>query len=271
MTSCCVCGIAHRVSAAAAACIHIESTLLSGGKVLFVSISKHGLYADTLLKKQFDIYAWLWYSTKQENKAEKGDSMNDSQQILELARQNNGVITAAMAADAGYSMGSLKYLTDTGRLERNSRGVYTLPDVLEDEFINIQSRYKKGIFSLDTALFLFDLTDRTPIRFHMTFPPTYNLTNPKANGIICSGSKEPFYSLGIEEVSTPAGNIVRCYSAERTLCDILRARNHTDIQVAAEAFKQYVTRKDKNIPLLSEYAMLLRVEERLRPYMEVLL
>ena len=197
--------------------------------------------------------------------------MTDSKQILELAKMNNGIITTAMVVDAGFSRGSLKYLSDTGSLERASRGVYTLPDVLEDEFVSIQSRYKRGIFSLETALFLCDLTDRTPMKFNMAFPASYNLTNPKLNGISCNCIKEPLYSLGITQMTTPGGNTVRCYSAERTLCDILKPRNRTDIQVVSSAFKQYVARKDKNIPLLSEYAKALHVEDRLRSYLEVLL
>ena len=197
--------------------------------------------------------------------------MTDSKQILEFAKQNNGVITTAMVVNAGFPRGSLKYLSDTGRLERASRGVYTLPEVLEDEFVNIQIRYKRGIYSLDTALFLCGLTDRTPLKYHMVFPSTYNLTNPKFDGIVCSGSKEPLYSLGVADLTTPGGNIVRSYCAERTLCDILKPRNRTDIQVVAGAFKRYVAKKDKNIPLLSEYAGALHVYEKLRSYLEVLL
>lgn len=200
-----------------------------------------------------------------------GDRMKESDQILELVRQNNGVITTAMVVNEGFSRGSLKYLADIGRLEHAARGVYTLPEAWEDEFINIQSRYKRGIYSLDTALFLCDLTDRTPVRFHMTFPSTYNLTNPKKDGIVCSGSKEPLYSLGVTDLTTPGRNTVKGYCAERTLCDILKPKNHTDIQLVSDAFKRYAARKDKNIPLLSQFAKVLRVEERLRSYLEVLL
>ena len=105
--------------------------------------------------------------------------MNNSQTIIELAKQNNGVITTAMVVAAGCSRGSLKYLADNGTVEKSSRGVYTLPTVWEDEFVNLQGRYKRGIFSLGTALFLCDLTDRTPNKYHMTFPGTYNLSSPK--------------------------------------------------------------------------------------------
>ena len=197
--------------------------------------------------------------------------MNDSQLIMKLAKQNNGVITTAMVVAMGCSRGSLKYLADKGMLEKSSRGVYTLPEVWDDEFVNLQGRYKRGVFSLETALFLWDLSDRTPNRYHMTFPGTYNLASPKSEGVICSGAKEPFYIMGITEVKTPGGNIVKAYNAERTLCDILRPRNHVDVQIVTDAFKRYAGRKEKNIPLLSEYAGMLKVENRLRSYLEVLL
>ena len=50
--------------------------------------------------------------------------------------------------------------------------------------MNLQARFRKGIFSNETALFLLDLTDRTPNRFDMTFTETYNLTNVKKEQII---------------------------------------------------------------------------------------
>lgn len=110
-------------------------------------------------------------------------------EILKLAKKHNGIITTSTIIKAGFSRGNLTYLINSGRLEQTSRGVYTLPDVWEDEFLNLQTRYKRGIFSLNTALFLYDLTDRTPAQYQMTFPSTYNLTNPKKDNILCSGTK----------------------------------------------------------------------------------
>ncbi len=146
-----------------------------------------------------------------------------------------------------------------------------MPGVWDDEIFNLQNRFKKGIYSHETALFLWDLTDRTPNRYHMTFPMNYNLTNPKEEDILCAQCKNELYGLGLTEVITPGRNIVKAYSAERTLCDILKPRSRVDIQMVTEAFKRYAVRADKNIPLLSEYAKKLRVETRLRAYLEVLL
>ncbi len=193
------------------------------------------------------------------------------EKIIKMAKENNGVVTTAMIVAAGFSRGNIKYLVDKGKLEKSSRGVYILPGVWDDEIFNLQNRFKRGIYSRETALFLWDLTDRTPNRYHMTFPMNYNLTNPKQENICCTQCKMELYDLGRAEAVTPGGHIVGTYSAERTLCDILKSRSRVDIQVVAETFKRYAVRADKNIPLLSEYAKILRVETRLRAYLEVLL
>jgi len=194
-----------------------------------------------------------------------------TEEIIKMAKENNGVVTTAMVVAAGFSRGNIKYLEDKGLIEKSARGVYILPEVWDDEMFNLQSRFKRGIYSHETALFLWDLTDRTPNAYSMTFPASYNLTKPKEEKVCCTQCKEDFYGLGIVEANTPGGNEVKVYSIERTLCDILRPQSDVDIQVVSEAFKRYAKRKDKNIPVLSEYAKQLKVEKRLRAYLEVLL
>lgn len=194
-----------------------------------------------------------------------------TEEIIRMAKENNGTVTTAMVVEAGFSRGNIKYLADKGMIEKSARGVYILPEVWEDEIFNLQNRFKRGIYSHETALFLWDLTDRTPNRYHMTFPANYNLTNPKEENVQCVQCTEALYELGIANAMTPGGNEVRAYSMERTLCDILRPHSRIDIQIVTEAFKRYANRSDKNIPVLSEYAKMLKVETKLRTYMEVLL
>ena len=194
-----------------------------------------------------------------------------TEEIIRMAKENNGTVTTAMVVAAGFSRGNIKYLVDKGMIEKSARGVYILPEVWEDEIFNLQNRFKRGIYSHETALFLWDLTDRTPNRYHMTFPVNYNLTNPKEENVQCVQCTEALYELGIADVITPGGNVVRAYSVERTLCDILRPHSCVDIQVVTAAFKRYANRVDRNIPVLSEYAKILKVETRLRNYLEVLL
>lgn len=197
--------------------------------------------------------------------------MNVSDKIIQLAKENNGVVTAAILSDKGILRGNLKKLVDEGKLEKTARGVYILPEIWEDEFVNLQARFKKGVFSNETALFLWDLTDQTPNRYDMTFPHNYNLTNVKSEGVNCSRVKQEWYAEGKTQLESPGGNRITVYNMERTLCDILRKRGGINTGIITEAFKRYTVRNDKNIPLLSEYAKMFRVEEKVRSYLEVLI
>lgn len=64
---------------------------------------------------------------------------------------------------------------------------------------------------------------------------------------------------------------VPVYDMERTICDLIRSRNHIEMQTYQDALKQYARRKDKNLRNLMNYAQLFRVEKILRQYLEVLL
>ncbi|MCI1649040.1 type IV toxin-antitoxin system AbiEi family antitoxin domain-containing protein [Bifidobacterium tibiigranuli] len=196
--------------------------------------------------------------------------MSESSMVLALAQNNKGMVTSAMVQDAGIARQYLKILVARGLLERIDRGVYVLPDAWADEFVVLQSRFKKGVFSLETALFLHDLTDRTPVSYAMTFPENYNVTNTRRDGVLAHRATRKIYSSGVVKVTTPAGNQVAAYSAEKTLCDILRPKNGIESGVAAEAFTRYMSRKNRDIPQLSAYAKLLKVEQKVRSYLEVL-
>lgn len=197
--------------------------------------------------------------------------MKQTEIVIEMMKKNNGIVTSSQIDAIGMSRSVLRYLLSKGLIEKSERGVYILPAVWDDEIFNIHQRYRKGIYSLDTALFLNGLTDRTPRKYHMTFPSNYNISNVDKSRVIPNRVKMELYEVGKIELPTPGGNMVECYNCERTLCDILRSRNNTDIQLISEAFKKYIINKEKNIVLLSEYAKMTRVEAKLRSYLEALL
>lgn len=191
--------------------------------------------------------------------------------IIEIAKKNNGTVTSAMVSALGFSRGHLTHLIDSGKLERTGRGVYVLPDVFEDEIYTMQCRFKRGVFSGETALFLWDLTDRTPNRYSMTFPYSYNPSSAKAQNIKCTVCIKGLFEIGMTEIKTPGQNTVKVYNRERTLCDLLRKGASIEIQLVTDAFKRYVQLPDKNIARLSEYSKTFKVNEKVRSYLEVLL
>lgn len=196
--------------------------------------------------------------------------MTSLERILKAAEANGGIITTEQVNKMKIHRTTLRNMVDKGLLDHSARGVYVLPSKLDDEFYNLQTRLKKGVFSNGTALYLLGFTDRTPVKFDMTFPTSYNTSSIK-NEITAHRVKKELYEKGIISVKTPSGNEVNAYCIEHTLCDILQVKYAIDIQVVTDAFKRYSKYKNKNLPLLSEFAKMSRVEEKVRNYLEVLI
>lgn len=183
----------------------------------------------------------------------------------------NGVITTSDLAQFDIPRVYLSMLEQNGEIERVSRGVYKTPSALEDEMLIFQSKYKSSIYSHETALFLHDLTDRTPLRYSITAPSGYHspLLNKSGHKIYYVARK--LFELGATTMYSSLGNEIRVTNLERTICDALRSRNQMEIQSVNSALKRYVTKKEKNINLLYSYAKAFHVQKIVRQYIEVLL
>jgi predicted transcriptional regulator of viral defense system len=191
--------------------------------------------------------------------------------IKKMLKNGNGIITATQVTDVGIPRRCLSAMAESCAIYRVGRGLYALPEGWEDELFFMQYQFSKGIFSHETALYLHEITDRTPIRYTMTFPAGYNTGNVKEQGIVAKLSTKETYALGITEVASPSGNQLAVYDIERTLCDIVKTRHRADIQVVNQAMKNYARSKSKDIAKLMDYAEVLRVKPKILKYMEVLL
>jgi hypothetical protein len=83
--------------------------------------------------------------------------------------------------------------------------------------------------------------------------------------------KKELLEVGKTIVEDNCGNQIPMYDLERTICNLVRSRNSIEIQDFNSVLKSYVSRKDKDLNILMEYAKLFRVDKILRKYMEVLL
>lgn len=187
-----------------------------------------------------------------------------------LNNTDNGVITSSIVTEHGIHRGILREMVNKGELIQCSRGIYMLVDEWEDEFYILQQKYKRGIFSHATALYLLGYAERVPLRFYMTFPTQYHAASLKQENVSVTRVKDDNYELGVTTATTPAGNQVRIYDLERSLCDMMRGSSE-DIQTIQFAMKKYASSKQRDINKLMRYAKQLRVEPKVRRYMEVLL
>ena len=197
--------------------------------------------------------------------------MTQNEQIKNLIQENDGMIQTSQVISLGISKPVLyQYIRDNG-MEQIAHGVYATKDTWIDAMYIVHLRCGQAVFSHETALYMHDLTDREPMEYEITVKTGYNPSRLTEDGIKVYTVKKELHGEGIVMMQTPFGHSIPVYNIERTICDIIRNRNNTEIQTFQTALKQYVKRKDKDLRLLMQYATMFRVDKILRQYLEVLL
>ena len=191
--------------------------------------------------------------------------------ILKIVEKNNGYVTTKEVVKNGINKTFLTNLVKNGTLVRISRGYYGLPNYIEDEYYKIASKSKNARFSMATALYLHNLSDRTPLVYNITLPFGYSGVLQKEKNVILNFVKRELLDLGVIEITSPFGMKIKVYDIERTICDIIKNKNKIDAEIFSKALKDYAKSKNKNLSRLTKYAKSLNIEKKVSEYMEILL
>ena len=194
--------------------------------------------------------------------------MKTIDKVKNIIEKNNGIVYTSELTKNNIPRQFLKELEQSNYIEKVVRGLYVKKGIQLNEFFVMQQKYKKGIYSHNTALYFYNLTDRTPLKLDLTFPSNIRLKNELLNVHYIQKSK---YELGVAELQLNDGTAIKLYNMERTICDVIRDRNKIDSQIFNTALKEYVKHKDKNLIRLYKYAKEFNITEILKKYMEVLI
>lgn len=197
--------------------------------------------------------------------------MTNADKIMKIANENNGYITTKQVRDANIKTIELTRLVEQNKLERITRGYYAITNSFCDDYYKYQLKSKNCIFSHSTALYFYDLSDRTPLYFDMTVPVGYSGGLSKNKNIVLHYVKKDFLELGLTTIESPFGMKLRVYDLERTICDIVKYRKHMDKEIFTTALKRYSKLKEKDLLKLMKYAKKLNIDKKIIEYMEVLL
>ena len=191
--------------------------------------------------------------------------------IKHLLTEGNGVIKASDARLAGANNKELQRLTESGELERISHGLYIDAEHMEDKYFVTQYRCRKGVYSYETALFLLDLCDRTPLRLMLTIPNGYNTRLLKdKNDYKFFYCKPEVHEVGITMVKSSFGHDIHVYNKERTICDCIKKKEKLDSSLVLEAVKRYMSESGNDYARLLQYAQMLNIRNAVKQYLEVL-
>jgi predicted transcriptional regulator of viral defense system len=153
-----------------------------------------------------------------------GQVVEKMKELFELASSQQGLFTAKQAEGLGFVNNNHSYHVKRGHWVREARGLYRLallpksPDeqkVLYALWSQNREGEVQGVYSHETALAHYDLSDVNPSKLHMTVPKSF-----RRNSRIPKVLKLHFADLTPEMVQKSRGFLVT--KPGRTLSDVIQ-------------------------------------------------
>lgn len=185
-------------------------------------------------------------------------------EIVHLFQKNNGLLKAADLYSAEATRKEISKLLDSGDIVRIKRGYYQLANIDEpNEVAVIIKLFPEAVFCMDTALFHYGYSDRTPLGWHFAVnrnisKSRLNLTYPPIIPYYIDGK---YLDIGISSTEI-SGIQVKIYDRERVVCDCLKHKNKMDSEMFGKSLQAYLGDSQKNIKNLAIYAKQLRVYKK---------
>jgi predicted transcriptional regulator of viral defense system len=182
----------------------------------------------------------------------------------------HGIVRSRDIEAIGLPREYLVRLHRKGKLNRPSRGIYTLPDANVTErhsYAEVAKRVPEGAICLLSALAFHEMTTQSPASVWIALGKgarTPALVSPSLRIVRLSGAS---LIRGIED-HTIEGVPVRVYSAAKTVADCFKFRNKLGLDIAIEALKDCLRQKKASVNEIYRYAKVCRVSNVIRPYME---
>ena len=187
--------------------------------------------------------------------------------ITHKATSQGGIITTAELSKQSEYLKVVR-AKERGELIRVRHGVYAVPDALLNTMIDIERIVPSGIVCLYNAWAYHQLSTVVPPYFCVAIEAKRKVAIPPTLPIELYYWKKENLMFGVMDAEISGCN-VRITDMERSVCDAVRYRNKTGMEVCSEVIRNYLKKRDRNLIRLSEYAKQLRVANILRNYLEI--
>ena len=188
-------------------------------------------------------------------------------------KASKGPFRASDAEAVGISRMALVRWVEQGKLERISRGLYSLPDVAitgKESLLEIAIKAPNAVFCLLTALEFHGATTH----LHPAIWIAIKQGEWKPRGMSVDLQVVRFsgraFSEGVEKHNIK-GVQISVYNLAKTIADCFRYRNKIGSDVAVEALRESLRSKKVKPTEIRKYAELRGVTKSIGPYLEAFL
>jgi predicted transcriptional regulator of viral defense system len=175
--------------------------------------------------------------------------------------------------DLGITRYMLYTLRDAGLLEQIGRGMYRLtehPSLQHPDLVTVAIRHPQSVVCLISALSFHGLTTQIPHDVSIAIAESGYAPQLDFPPVQVYRFSRSTHRAGSETHSLD-GVPVRIYSPEKTIADCFKFRNQLGMDIVLEALKMYRETPTFNHRTVLEFATLCRVQNIIRPYLEVLI
>lgn len=177
--------------------------------------------------------------------------------------KHEGILKASDLKKHGLSNYEISKLIDAEIIERIMKGYYKLSELDMSEIEIISVLLPGSVLCLDSALYYYGYSDRTPMEWHLAVDKDISKSKVQIDyPYIKAYFIEPsLLTIGVEKIDIE-GTEVNIFSRDRLICDCLKYESKMDVEVFNKAIINYVKDAKKNISKLMEYAKLRGVEKK---------
>lgn len=195
----------------------------------------------------------------------------DIKKLNDIFKDYDYVMTTAQLSAVKLYYRDIQRMLNEGLIEKIKRGYYHwIESYRKDEIVIINRLFPDGVLCMDTALFYYKYSDRTPAEWHITIDKNTSRQRTQVEHPLIKAYRVESELLTLGEANGEIDSQkVRIYDRDRTICDVLRNMNKMDKEIFNKAIQGYVKDPKKNIPNLMQYAKALRVQKRLKDIIEV--
>lgn len=137
-------------------------------------------------------------------------------------------------------------------------------------FIYVLKQIQNAIFSGLTALELLHQTDQIAKYVNITVTRGYKINTNGETKFRINYVDKKILNIGVIEVKSSVGNIVKCYCFERVLCDFIARQDKIEIGIFVNTIWSYADWEHKDYAKLFEIAEQLGVLEKVAKVMRLI-